>query len=480
MDYQKFENHIAETLRHDEIHLDVDSFIQDLHRKDHKKRPIVFFWISGALAIFLGLAGLYIYTNDTPSNALNHHEAATVLSEKDSDVRKTETYQPNKYKNESSKSGALHAKVITQSVNNTTQVPHRQGGRQIYEDAQPQTITNQENTNYRQNQNAPDHSTTNQLNHLNKNEGTKEEIVASTSDNSADFIQVVASEVKTENASTQKSVINVSSIDNVPFSLSSQNATKLISGNIICPTFRKKGGYYLELIPEIGYFRPFKSLEQMTNEPDNVFALRKKNESTLEGINASFYLRMHRQKWPVFVQAGISTSRMTEKMPLDYSYIKRDTTQGIISITKSQTGDTLTIILGDIVKETAISGKKINHHHFTLIDFPISLGVEKRINEWTFGAEGGIVINASLSAKGQILVSDTSFTSVDAPFSAYKTGIGMSYTGGVFLSRDFNKLGRIMVSLRGRYIPEPFSSPQNRIRQSYHFLGLNVGYVYTF
>jgi hypothetical protein len=56
----------------------------------------------------------------------------------------------------------------------------------------------------------------------------------------------------------------------------------------------------------------------------------------------------------------------------------------------------------------------------------------------------------------------------------------MSYTGGVFLSRDFNKLGRIMVSLRGRYIPEPFSSPQNRIRQSYHFLGLNVGYVYTF
>ena len=41
-------------------------------------------------------------------------------------------------------------------------------------------------------------------------------------------------------------------------------------------------------------------------------------------------------------------------MNLEYSYIKRDTTQGIISITVSQTGDTITTIYGDII--TGVQG----------------------------------------------------------------------------------------------------------------------------
>ena len=255
---------------------------------------------------------------------------------------------------------------------------------------------------------------------------------------------------------------------------------KIKSGNIVCPTFNKKGKFFFELIPELGYFRPIKKLEQTGNEPDNIFALRSNNETTLEGLNAGLYLRMGKEKLPFFFQVGASVSRMTEKMPLDYSYIKRDTTRGIISITQSQSGDTLTVIFGDIVQETKISGKKTNHHHFTLIDFPVSAGYEKRFGQWAAGIEGGVVLNMSLKASGQILASDTSFTAIDAPIQAYRSRLGMSYFGGLYVSRDFYEAGRFFVSLRGRYIPGTFSGDQNKIRQSYHFLGLNLGYIYSF
>ncbi|MBK7636374.1 MAG: hypothetical protein IPJ13_20470 [Saprospiraceae bacterium] len=37
----------------------------------------------------------------------------------------------------------------------------------------------------------------------------------------------------------------------------------------------------------------------------------------------------------------------------------------------------MTVIYGDIIHENKISGRKTSHHHFTLIDVPVSLGFEK-------------------------------------------------------------------------------------------------------
>ena len=253
-----------------------------------------------------------------------------------------------------------------------------------------------------------------------------------------------------DNYSNNKNLISIAPLAFAHENLSSAVLGKIKKGNVICPTFRKKGRFTLDIIPEIGYFRPLKNLQYDGNEPNNIYDLRHQHESTLEGLNAGLYVRLMNDKLPVFFQAGASFSRMSEKMPLDYAYTKRDTTRGIISITQSQSGDTVT-----------------------------SLGFEKSFGSWSAGIEGGIVLNLAMKASGQILASDTSFTAIDQPIEAYKSRLGLSYFGGLFASRPVGNTGKVFFTIRGRYIPDSFSSDYNRIRQSYHIVGLNVGYIYT-
>jgi len=167
-------------------------------------------------------------------------------------------------------------------------------------------------------------------------------------------------------------------------------------------------------------------------------------------------------------------------MPLSYSYSRKDTTQGIISVTVSQTGDTITYIYGDIIQDRKISGNKTRHYSISMLDIPISAGVEKRYGRWSAGVEGGLVFNVSMKSSGSILASDTSFVNLDISSNHFKSSLGLSYFGGIHIGRDFHKAGRLFLAARARYIPESFSSDQNRIRQTYHFIGLNLGYVYTF
>ena len=42
MEYNKFENHIANVLRQDQAEMDIDSFINDLHKKRSRRYPV---WI---------------------------------------------------------------------------------------------------------------------------------------------------------------------------------------------------------------------------------------------------------------------------------------------------------------------------------------------------------------------------------------------------------------------------------------------------
>ena len=80
-------------------------------------------------------------------------------------------------------------------------------------------------------------------------------------------------------------------------------------------------------------------------------------------------------------------------MPLTYSYTRKDTTQGIISVTVSQTGDTITYIYGDIIQERKISGNKTKYYSISLLDLPMAIGAEKRFGSWFAGVEAGLSLN---------------------------------------------------------------------------------------
>ncbi|MBK7636495.1 MAG: hypothetical protein IPJ13_21125 [Saprospiraceae bacterium] len=87
--------------------------------------------------------------------------------------------------------------------------------------------------------------------------------------------------------------------------------------------------------------------------------------------------------------------------------------------------------------------KEYSHHHFTLMDVPVSLGFEKSFGSWSAGVEGGVVFNVAMKASGQILASDTSFTAIDQPVEAYKNRLGLSYFGGLFASRPVGNTGKV-------------------------------------
>jgi hypothetical protein len=242
-----------------------------------------------------------------------------------------------------------------------------------------------------------------------------------------------------------------------------------------CPTFDRSDGLSFEIIPEIGYFRPLKRLSAPGTEPSDLLALRDRNESSLEGLQAALYGRMRFGSVPLYLQSGVYFTRQSERMKLDYSYTRLDTVQGIISITRSPSGDTITTIYGDIVRETTVSGQSIGHHYFSLLDIPISLGYEMEAGRFTIGVEAGLMFNIFLKSKGRLLDSPTSFQELSSN-SPFKTGAGLSYFGSVNVSTRIGP-GSIQLAARYRHIPNDFTIPGAQIAQGYSQAGLHLAYV---
>jgi hypothetical protein len=261
--------------------------------------------------------------------------------------------------------------------------------------------------------------------------------------------------------------------------IDNQNNISLNNDKIICPDFSIKSKLLIEIIPEVGVFKPIKSLENISTET-GILPQRIEKEKSLEGLSAGIYGKVKHLKFPVYFKAGVTWSKLTERTRIDYAYNTRDTTKGIISITYSQTGDTITTIIGDIITERKLSGTKIRHYTLKMWDIPVILGYEKRWNEWFGGIETGVIINLTQRATGHMLFTDTSFINVESPVEIFKPRIGLSYTGGLYFGRDFKSWGRLHLSARMRWLPGEINVQPANNRQTYQFYGLYLGYSYIF
>jgi len=456
MKYEEFEKHIASSLRKETTDLDIGALIEGIHGSKENKRPILLYWLLGTLTILsIGFSSVYMYSDE--SNVSEKFET------KNNEEIKISTLPTSNIEAKDNKNN--HILLTKESTISTI------------EEENISFVSKSKFNNSTITQSIKE--TNSIIKSINIQPAPNTEIIDGKS-GKENMSPSLGLQNTVEEKAQSKSLLQIPSIFTDENDVLSLHKLTISPDKVKCPTFGKKSSYFLEIIPELGYFRPVKKLEQISNEPNNIFDLRKDNERSLEGINTGLYLRLRNDKLPIYIQGGVSASRLTERMSLDYSYTRRDTTKGIISITQSQSGDTITVIYGDIVQETKVSGQKTSHHNFTLIDFPISVGIEKRFGQWSAGIEGGVILNLSLNAGGQILATDTSFTAIDVPVSPYRQKLGIGYSGGVTIGREFNQAGRVFLALRGRVIPVPFSLDQSAIRQSYSFIGLNFGYVYTF
>lgn len=444
MEYNTFEQHISGSLRSEEVTLDIQGLIDDIHGKK-KKRRTGFIWLWAVLGMVLLGSGTILVSKmvnkDIPSQL-----ASEELMVNNAVTNISEVKPENNILNNS-------------PIANNNHIPTKKNIKVSSE----WMVTDSDHISVDK-----DMASTSVLD---------ENMAVEKLENSMNIYETNLSEMAQRKinltaALENKNILSIQAIENKPPFIGRDK--------IVCPTFSNNGKLYLEIIPELGAFLPIKNLENSSVEPNNVFTKRNTDEKSLEGLNAGLYLRLSKEKSPFYIKAGLSWSRLSEKMPLTYSYTRKDTTQGIISVTVSQTGDTITYIYGDIIQERKISGNKTKHYSISMLDLPMAVGAEKRFGSWFAGIEAGLYLNLSMKSTGNLLASDTSFVSIDTPVEYFKRSIGLSYFGGIHVGKEFKNAGRIFLAARARFIPESFSTDQNRIRQTYQFAGLNLGYVYTF
>ncbi|MEM9545838.1 MAG: hypothetical protein AAGA77_07690 [Bacteroidota bacterium] len=293
-----------------------------------------------------------------------------------------------------------------------------------------------------------------------------------------------ASLMEKVNSSNSESIasrnfLSIKDLETTSFALN----TEEVDGNLFsrmkinCPSF-DNAGWHMALIPEVGLFYPSKTLESSSN-PEEPLALdqRLSSESTLEGLEIGLYGMLVRDKMPFYIKAGISYSRIAERMDLQYEYTEQDTTIGIISSTVSDNGDTITHIYGDIITETTFKGSNRQHYYIHLFDVPISVGYTTYIGGLDVGIEGGVRINFMTRATGNLLTSQSEYTNLSLN-RLFKSRIGLSYFGGLMIGRNFGRYGDFYIAPRFTYFPNDFNNANNAVRQRYFNIGLNVGMVY--
>lgn len=274
--------------------------------------------------------------------------------------------------------------------------------------------------------------------------------------------------------------INISTLERrmmSPMSIVEQDEDALFSRmKINCPSFTN-AYWRFALVPEVGYFAPMKTLESKTGELSAAYQNRQADERSLEGTNFGLYGMVVRDRLPVYLKAGISYSRITERMDLSYEYTLQDTMVGIISSTVSANGDTITHIYGDVISETVYKGKDRQHSYIHLFDLPVSVGYTSYVGGFDIGIEAGVKINLMTRATGNLLVGSTEYSNLSLN-RLFKNRIGLSYFGGVMIGRNFGRFGDFFIAPRFHYYPQDFSNDANPISQRYLSVGLNAGVVY--
>lgn len=452
MKYQEFENSLNSLFTDAKESVDIDLLIENIHKAPQKRR--LGGWLSAGLFALLSIVSLIGLNHVIKSN---HYEIIPdenmMLTKKNpeiKDITMIETNDNNDTSNEN--------------------IPESYVSGTDNEGTSNSIIALNKNSGLRKKK---------QLSNKNKTKSTLSTIDINNEKNTNNSINSKVGEVNFRSTlemltpMTSKSKYNFIDIRKRPL---------LIKDQVDCPTFGKKTKWHLEIIPEIGYIVPIKTLTSNSSEPTEVYQMRKDEESSLEGLQAALYLRLRPNNAPVYIKGGVSYTRLTEQMNLNTTYTVSDTTIGIISITESQNGDTLTVIRGEIITDSTFTRMSKDHYSLQLIDFPVAIGVNKSLGGgWRVGGEVGAQFNISLKSDGKLLEGTGRNSYTDLPASGrYSSNVGISFFGGITLEKAISSTSAFYISPRFRYFPKAFSSESYNIKQEYQFVGLHAGYIYSF
>ncbi len=426
MDYKNFEENMASKLRNAEVYVDTDALIDAIHPLENKKRRGII-WFSFAGLLILAFIPYYLYFGN--SDTVN--SISTISQKIESNTPRTiDTEDCGIIKNELIKrvSPIQKRRFPIQKMNSYIK---------------------------------------NEATQMNTNVVVHKKSMISNS--KTDFHKKLKINSKTALFPLPYSKINTLEIDkNTVLNTKNQPTVECPSFN--GPKWMPSVGIYA------GAFYPSKQLSNKNTEQSVIYEDRLAHEKSLEGLNGGIFLQVEHVKFPFYLKFGIDYSKLTEQLKLETSIIKMDTTQGIISITESENGDTLTVIRGDIITEKTIHTKSVTHYNIQMIDLPINLGYRFKMKYLNIALEPGICINLLSKTQGKVL-NDIDQINVIADSDGFNRNIGLSYFGNIVLEKPLN-FGAISLNFKYRYIPNDFST--SSIGQHYRFGGVNLGYRIAF
>lgn len=493
MKYKNFENQISEAFRQDSAAVDTDALLSSLGIPVAvEKKDKALWWIFSALALLsILLVSFYFYVNGSKTSGIAAKDIPAVNStqnefnnnsDKTTPILNNESDDTDEQNDLTVEALDVQGKVVS-NINpenkfNETNISSQNelksnAGLNAPLEVQEQVITSK----VAKSANISETSNTQEASNISENVSTSNEsfnVIASSKNEISESNNSILSEVKSRNV-----LSDIFSLETLEGGLISQKEYPGLA-DPECPSFSYRIPWNISLLAEVGVMKPLKELENANGGMDSIFALREMNENSKEAIQLGLHAKVSRGSNPLYVRGGIAYTRIAEQMTEEYDYTEQDTTRGVISITESMDGDTITKIYGDIISETRYTGRTVKHYFLHLWDLPIAVGYELPVaGSYYVGGEIGAQINFRTSGTGFIFRDVNDYADL-SEVTTKETKVGMSYFGGLHFGKHLSKRSSIQVSARFRYYPSTFSTIDTNIKQRYNLAGLHAGYVFRF
>jgi len=485
MKYKEFENNLSQKLNAEEINVDTASLIEAIHKGSKNKSYNYFFGFFGIVALGLITAWVFNFNsqndtginNELHSNSLNTNNISGNKNNALNNITSQELINnTTKVKEESQ--DLTNKKLDAQSLNTEASIKDnlRQKSKNVIT-ANPSSFVKETNASIEYTPNTKKTNVTSSSAEILIDKKTIIETQGLIETPASDAIELDDRSVEVQNASPLKrSLINVSSLTSLDNELSYERTLEYEA--VECPDFLT-GGVKVAYNIEAGIFFADKALLEKEEENEEMFLLRKDKERTLESLNIASSAIIKKENGPFYITAGVSYTRIAEQMKLDHNWTEYDTTIGIISTTTSPTGDTITVVMGEIIKEINYQRNSVDHYYIHLVDLPFGLGLENHRGNFIYGIDAGVQLNLYTHSKGRFYRNVASYTELPNE-NVFRTAIGISYYGSMRMGLKLNYNSSVYLAGKVRFIPGDFAANNNNISQYYTLYGINAGYRYSF
>ena len=442
MNYSDFEYHIKEKLYNNQSSVDTGYIIDIIHKDQNNRKKRKYFGILVFLTLLFSLVGGYTLLNKY-DNLIDKPDKTSITNEK----KTNHNFQEKKRE---------IATKITSLETSKTDIINK-------DNPIKSTIVNNEK-------------------HIAKNPVLSKNILPV---NTSNIKKVIDKNQEKQSVIIREKTVNISGFKKLEIKksmLADKNPELKLSldtKEIKCYSFKDKSAFSMQLGFELGVYKPFKKLENLDMAENEIFEIRNKYEEPLEALRAAAFMRIKNKVLPVYLMLGGAYTRITDRLKYDFSYVVQDTVQGIISITKSENGDTLTVIYGDIIRDIEIEKKVVKHYYFHLIDIPVAIGYEFNLKNYKINTEIGIIFNLNTNTSGYIIDANKEFVPVNNS-DLFKNSTKTSFFTAINFIKPISNKSEMFLNIKGRYIPENFSNSTNTIRQNYQLTGMNIGFLYYF